>query len=212
MTQDFLEKLSILTCKYLFDGFERVETVESEGFSEDVYLFNADITLGLTTDWRHILLNKKLFREELTEGKRQMFLHEKGHKESGMPELIAGWIPYLIYYFFGPLLLLTSLSALATNCFLNSNLLGITALQAWQRLYLLAIVLPLASIISYIIEIRAELFSLRYMTAEEFKKAKKEQRTIQNASEVRLYLNRLTHPSANFVLRVKSILEKFSSR
>lgn len=206
MAQKLSEKLSILSCRYLFDSYEGVQRVESDGFSEKVYLFNADITLGLTTDWKHILLNKKLFEDEMNNSKRQMFLHEKGHKERGTIELISGWIPYLIYYFFGPLLLIISLISLGGNMLLGRSLLGITTSQAWKLLYTLPIILLLATTISYIIEIRAELFSLEYMSPSEFKKAKKAQRKIQNGSEVRLDLNQLTHPSPDLVLKINSIL------
>lgn len=208
MPKNWKEKLSILTCRYLFDGFEGSRRFESDGFSEKVYLFKGDYTLGFTTDWKHILLNKRLFDEELENAQRQIFLHEKGHKKSGILHLIAGWLPLLTFYVATPLIGSLAVFTLIADIFFNSPLFGLTSAEVWRSLYALALLVPICIIMSYTIETEVDLFSLKYMDEEEFREAKESFKEIQPLTPARLFLIRLTHPSAGFVLKVQSIINR----
>jgi len=208
MPENWKEKLSILFCKYLFDGFEGTTRFESDGFSEKIYLFDADYTLGLTTAWRHILINQRVFEEGSKKSQRQIFLHEKGHANSSILHLTIGGLYLLFFYFFTPLIGFLSLSVLVAEGFFNTAILGLTSSEAWGYLYVLAVLSPLAILISYIVETQADLFSLRYMDPADFKEAVESYKEIQPITLPRLFLIRMTHPSADFVLDVKKVLDK----
>lgn len=208
MPENWKEKLSILTCRYLFGGFEGSRRFESDGFSKKVYLFQADYTLGFTTDWKHILLNKRLFEEDLENVQRQIFLHEKGHEESSILHLTAGWLPLLTFYVAVPLIVSLTILTLISELLFNSPLFGLTSAEIWKFFYALVLLVPISIITSYIIETKADLFSLKYMDSADFREAKESFKEIQPITPFRLLLIRLTHPSADFVLDFQRLLDK----
>ena len=208
MLENWKEKLSILTCKYFFDGYEGKRIFESDGFSEEVYLFDADYTVGLTTEWKHIFMNQRLFEENLEKAQRQTFLHEKGHANSSILHLITGSIPLLFFYAVAPLAGFLSISVLITDLVFNAGIVGLTSSDAWRYLYILALSFPVAVTISYIIETKADLFSLKYMEPEEFREAKESFKEVQPITKFRMFLIRLTHPSPSFVLNIYRLLNR----
>lgn len=208
MLGNWKEKLSILFCRYFLGGLEGTRRVETDGFSEKVYLFDADYTLGLTTEWKHIFMNKRLFEEDLEKAQRQIFLHEKGHVKSGTLLIFLGGLPILLLYFLAPIVGLISSSVLLAYRIFNTTILGLTVSQAWLYLFILTVISFLAVVVSYIVETMADLYSLKYMAPEDFREAKESFKQIQPISNILLFIIRLTHPSANFVLRVKKIQDK----
>lgn len=211
MLGNWKEKLSILICEYFLDGFEGTRRFESDGFSEKIYLFRADYTLGLTTEWKHIFMNQRLFEEDLKKTQRQIFLHEQGHAKSSTLHIFLGGLSQLYLYTAGLLIVFLALYTLVVEGFLNITLLGLTSAEAWFYLSILTLLFPLAIATSYIIETKADLFSLKYMEPEDFREAKESYKDIQPITRTRLFLIRLTHPSADFVLRIKKILDKIRS-
>ena len=206
MLESLKQKLSILTCKYFFNGFEGTRRFETDGFSEQVYLFNADYTLGLFAEWKHIFMNQKLFGKELEGTQRQIFLHEKGHENTNMLLVTLGGLSQLFIYTGAPLIIFLTVAALLAEEVINSGIPVLTTQELLSPLYIVAALYPLAIITSYISETKADLFSLKYMTTEEFRKAKKAYKEIQPLTRKRLFLIRLTHPSTKFVLRTHRII------
>jgi hypothetical protein len=208
MLGNWKEKLSILFCRYFLGGLEGTRRVETDGFSEKVYLFDADYTLGLTTEWKHIFMNKRLFEENLEKAQRQIFLHEKGHVKSGTLLILLGGFPLLLLYFLGPIVCLISLSIILADGIFNTTILGSTVSQAWLYLSILTVLSLPAVVVSYIVETMADLYSLKYIEPKDFREAKESFKQIQPISKIHLFIIRLTHPSASFVLRVRKIKNK----
>lgn len=202
------DQLSVLMCKYYFDGFHGTEIIDLED-EKKVYLFDG-FYAGLNTIWGDLLLNRMLLEEGMEKALERVLLHERQHgKESSVFQAIGGSLQMLLHPF---TLMINSLvmTALLVHVFLVTDPLnppfGLTDRSLVVSILTLYAV---AAVFSNISELRTDLEVVRKMGVDSYKEGSEQVK--QKFPEPGLLGKvslRLTHPKPEFVVRVFNFLNE----
>lgn len=201
MLEALKEKLSILACKYYFDGFRGKEKIDINGEKVEAYIFDGFYG-GMNTLWGDILLNEIYLEDDMEKARERILLHEMQHeKESTIRQAIGGSLQMLLY---PPILALSFfISALLTiDIVFQPELLNFYSFLIDSRtlLFYIIIIYLISSIISILSELKTNLVVMEKMGVEDYIEATEDSRERYPEPGILGKISvRLSHPSAKMV-------------
>jgi Zn-dependent protease with chaperone function len=207
MIRQLEEKFLELYCQIFFDKFVGKNVLEFDGFSREVFIFDADNIMGFSMPWGRIMVNRKLLEADNSTALRHIFLHEIGHTESNkIIMVVSGLFQFLLYPM--PLALGTTgmvFTGFAAFSEIFSGILepGLAA----STFGFLVVLYPAASIISYLGEFRAEFFAIQHTGREKYQEAHRQHMEIRSErSLLTKAVIRTSHPSPEITLKIHDFL------
>lgn len=204
--------LSVLTCKYFFDGFDGIEELQIKDKEVEAYIFEG-FYAGYNPLWGDLLINEILLEDGMEEALKKIVIHENIHsEESKLGLLFIGSFQILLY---PPIMMIAFLLLVLTeiNLLFNPDFLNpISTILNKEIIYAILIAYPISGIISTTSELMTELSVLDKMGKDSYLQASNK---ISDAFPEPGIIGRislkLSHPSPEFVVKVKEFFRKDSS-